>query len=705
MKKLLLLAAVAIFGLPLAPAQAYVVDQNNSVNINTALNVTSSVEWQQEVRVGVNGELVGFQLYCMRAGTVRVSVYRGRGWHSGAADATLDVTVPTANALYAFALENFHLLFNTGDYFTISLSGPNGYTQFGASTNTPYPYGDIYVNGNKFSPYSLSFATFMNVAETPSLIVNQISDTVNPYDGKTSLREALTYARSLSGVQTITFDPSLAGQTVTLNSGWNNASDESALRVSTQITLRGLASFPGVTVAMAQGVQKRHIYVEASGSLNVSSLTFTGGYGDYGGSIGSAGTLAIRGCTFTGNHATQDGGAVHEGAGAPSLLIENSTFSGNSSDNYSSAIATGAQQTTYRYLTVTNNSGGGGALLLYQYPATMVNSLVASNSPDGVIALLNSSFSAQSTNNLLGPGNSGGLTNGANGNLLGVPANQLRLDVLGYRGGPTATVALLPGSPAVDAGVAIAGITADQRGFDRSLGAGVDIGAFELFPTQFADSPIIHPVGGTYENSVQISIATPSTGAIVRYTLDGSDPSSDNGQLYTGPFTLNAAATVQAIAYGRGWLDSSVASVSYTVLAPLPYWRILQDLASSGSQDLANPSGDGITNLLKYAFNLAPNPGDLLKANYQILTLNGTAGLPFITRDTQGRLVIEFIRRKASSNPGITYTVETGTDLGGWNGLDLSNVSVVSLDSIWERVTVTDPTVSTNRFGRVRVSY
>ena len=47
-------------------------------------------------------------------------------------------------------------------------------------------------------------------APTPaSLVVTTTTDVVNPYDGVTSLREAIDYANTLSGPQTITFDPSM----------------------------------------------------------------------------------------------------------------------------------------------------------------------------------------------------------------------------------------------------------------------------------------------------------------------------------------------------------------------------------------------------------------------------------------------------------------------------------------------------------------
>ena len=53
------------------------------------------------------------------------------------------------------------------------------------------------------------------------------------------------------------------------------------------------------------------------------------------------------------------------------------------------------------------------------------------------------------------------------------------LGPLGDNGGPTETQALLPGSPAIDAGVAVPGVTTDQRGVPRPQGQAPDIGAFE----------------------------------------------------------------------------------------------------------------------------------------------------------------------------------------------------------------------------------
>src|SRR5262245_50228004 len=86
--------------------------------------------------------------------------------------------------------------------------------------------------------------------------------------------------------------------------------------------------------------------------------------------------------------------------------------------------------------------------------------------------------------NLIGnAGSAGGLVNGVNGNIVGADP---KLGPLADNGGPTQTMALLPGSPALNAGsnaLIPAGVTTDQRGgtFSRIWGGGtVDIGAFEV---------------------------------------------------------------------------------------------------------------------------------------------------------------------------------------------------------------------------------
>jgi hypothetical protein len=65
-------------------------------------------------------------------------------------------------------------------------------------------------------------------------------------------------------------------------------------------------------------------------------------------------------------------------------------------------------------------------------------------------------------------------------------------------------------------------------------------------------------------------------------------------------------------------------------------------------------------------------------------------------------LRIEFLRREASSNPGITYKPQFSSSLGAW--VDFTGTETVgTAPDPFERVTVEDPIGGTVRFGRVKV--
>ena len=101
-----------------------------------------------------------------------------------------------------------------------------------------------------------------------------------------------------------------------------------------------------------------------------------------------------------------------------------------------------------------------------------------------------------------------------------------------------------------------------------------------------------------------------------------------------------------------------------------------------------------------------------LEADLQVvaafdIALTGTTRLPKIRstgRDAGLHLQIEYLRRKASANPGLTYTPQFLSDLGtAWQDFT-GTETVQSIDTVWERVTVDDTTTGqTKRFGRVRV--
>ena len=67
-----------------------------------------------------------------------------------------------------------------------------------------------------------------------------------------------------------------------------------------------------------------------------------------------------------------------------------------------------------------------------------------------------------------------------------------------------------------------------------------------------------------------MAISTTTSGATIRYTTNGSTPSETNGIVYSGPVTISASTTVQAIAYASGTVDSPVTSAAYALQCVAP---------------------------------------------------------------------------------------------------------------------------------------
>ena len=100
------------------------------------------------------------------------------------------------------------------------------------------------------------------------------------------------------------------------------------------------------------------------------------------------------------------------------------------------------------------------------------------------------------------------------------------------------------------------------------LGVGIDGEEYEFYEivqgANIALPPVISPDGGVFTSSVLVAISSPTSGANVYYTTDGSTPST-NSTLYTGPFTLTESTTVRAIASGGGFATSSDTLAFFTV--------------------------------------------------------------------------------------------------------------------------------------------
>jgi len=229
-----------------------------------------------------------------------------------------------------------------------------------------------------------------------------------------------------------------------------------------------------------------------------------------GGGIVNVGAMTISGSTIS-NNTAGDGGGVHTfGPARATTTISNSTISGNF------AFHGGGFNHTAGSLTITNctitgnsasNSGGG---IRQTSPGTVAvnNSIVAGNFQSASSSDIVGAVSASSSFNLIGnAGTAGGLSQGTGGNIVGnngvgtIAIDTILNPTLANNGGATLTHALVPDSPAIDAGDPNFDPSAfdpplllDQRGFDRVVQGRLDIGAYE-FRHQFLYVRMHSPAG------------------------------------------------------------------------------------------------------------------------------------------------------------------------------------------------------------------
>ena len=158
--------------------------------------------------------------------------------------------------------------------------------------------------------------------------------------------------------------------------------------------------------------------------------------------------------------------------------------------------------------------------------------------------------------------------NGVDGNIVLTSPGGPGLAPLGDYGGPTQTMAILPGSPALGAGTAVAGITTDQRG--DPLDSPPDIGAFQsqgfTISTVAGTTPQQTTDGIPFANPLAVVVTAndpiePVAGGVVTFTA--SSPGSQ-AALSAGTATIGADGSASVIA-----CDDSIAG-SYTVSAGIP---------------------------------------------------------------------------------------------------------------------------------------
>jgi len=326
--------------------------------------------------------------------------------------------------------------------------------------------------------------------------------------GPGTLRQAILDANANAGADGVVFQYGLSG-TITLIG---------ELAITDSLTIRG----PGALVLAVSGNNANRVFNVSGGVLAIfEDLTLRnglspGGTGSYGGGVYSnGGFLVFRRCTLSQNAVVgvtaAYGGGVFVSNGSVDFdgcaLIGN-TLNANTFASGPAAHVQGGSMTMFN-CTLSGNGAtagtvsygpisGNNATVDFEHVTVVGNSsssvFPAGISVAGTLTSRNSLFAANGGGNfdtdgtrislgynLVSDGSSGWI-NGQNGDIIGVDP---MVGTLGQYGGPTPTLPLLPGSPAIDSGDLEYVLETDQRGYPRMIdgkcsnAAAPDIGAFE----------------------------------------------------------------------------------------------------------------------------------------------------------------------------------------------------------------------------------
>ncbi len=237
-------------------------------------------------------------------------------------------------------------------------------------------------------------------------------------------------------------------------------------------------------------------------------VTYAGG-----GIVNCGGDVTLNRCTVTENEGTGSlGGAGVTTANKGTTTLINSTVSGNITNNFGGGVYVYDSQVRLIHTTVSGNisnenyldpgearGGGAGIYMDYLGQVELQNSIVAGNNdmtdpataghakwPDvyGVVTSLGGNLIGDPT------GSAGWLSS----DLVGTaeePVDPLLGTLLKNDPGDTLTMALLSGSPAIDAVACVGSVTTDQRGVLRPNGLLCDVGSFEKGNNYIIFMPII----------------------------------------------------------------------------------------------------------------------------------------------------------------------------------------------------------------------
>ncbi len=387
----------------------------------------------------------------------------------------------------------------------------------------------------------------------------------------TALASSKAHAATTLTVTDCSDDSQLQADVSIANS--DNDGDTITFSCSGDILLSGTLSITGsMTIdgsgqsVTLDGYNQVQVFSTSSSDLTLNALTITNGTipGDGGGIFNNDGTLSISNSTLSNNSAPNEfgsGGGIFNNGGT--LSIDNSTFANNSASGEGGGIFNNGGTLSINNSTFANNSASGdGGGIFNNGTVSISTSTIANNSASISGGLYNSSGTVSSDGSIVAENTGGDCQNFGslqdNGYNLDSDSSCFtdqtslhtnpQLAALASNGGPTQTMALQQGSPAIDVLPTSTNLcpSTDQRGDARpdDNESSCDMGAYESnYASLSLNGTTVNATEGAAFSGAVASGTYVGSGSLSA-TINWGDGAHSRGTISgTGSFTVNGSHT------------------------------------------------------------------------------------------------------------------------------------------------------------------
>jgi alpha-tubulin suppressor-like RCC1 family protein len=203
-----------------------------------------------------------------------------------------------------------------------------------------------------------------------------------------------------------------------------------------------------------------------------------------------------------------------------------------------------------------------------------------------------------------------------------------------------------------DATVPPGGVVLDQSGTVKAKAWSPTLGESNVATGVYvlsAQPPTFSPAAAAYEIEQVVAINSPTPGATIRYTTNGTDPTASS-TLYVNPIAVIVSTQIRARAFKAGIEDSEVAQGYFTLQVPAPTY---------------SPGRGKYTSAQNVSVSVPPNSEVRYTTNGSDPTISSPLFVSPMTISTATTLKVKAFRTGWSPSMTRTATYEFGTDTTG----------------------------------------